>query len=94
MNEIKSNISQIAELRANPGQADPLREALLELEIFTRQESGCTRFLFFQAISEPDAFLLVEEFSSEKALRTHLDASYTKNFFSLGLVADVTVRKL
>lgn len=87
-------IRKLAELRSHPGQSDALRAALVELEALTRTEPGCLRFAFFQAITDPEAFVLLEEFESEDALGQHLAASYTQSFFEAQLVAKVVVRPL
>ncbi|MGV0986281.1 MAG: putative quinol monooxygenase [Limnohabitans sp.] len=87
-------VRKLAELRSHPGQSDPLREALVELETLTRTETGCLYFEFFQALTDPEAFVLLEEFENEAALEEHLSASYTQSFFAAQLVANVVVRQL
>lgn len=87
-------VRKLAQLRSHPDQSDALRTALVELEALTRTETGCLRFEFFQALSDPEAFVLLEEFESEAALEKHLAASYTQSFFAAQLVSKVTVHAL
>ncbi|MBZ6078775.1 putative quinol monooxygenase [Microvirga puerhi] len=80
---------KIVRIRARPGLAEVARNALLDLERDTRAEAGCRSFTFFQALAEPDAFLLVEEFADEQALAIHMDLPHTRAFFSRDLVAEI-----
>ena len=87
-------VRKLADLRPHPAQSNLLRAALVELVALTKTEAGCFRFVFFQAITDPEAFVLLEEFESEAALEKHLTASYTQSFFAASLVAKVVVRPL
>ena len=84
-------IRKLARITGKPRQAIALRDALRELEAATRQESGCEEFTFFQALSDPDAFVLLETFSDQAALDSHMAMPHTQAFFSAGLVAGVEV---
>lgn len=88
----KKSVSKMAELRAHDGQVDALKQALLQLEGLTQQEPGCRRFNFYQSLSVPSRFLLLEEFETDEALQIHMSAGYTQNFFALELVAEAVVR--
>ena len=66
-----------------------MRAALFGLEAATRLEPGCRAFTFYQALSSPERFLLIEDFTSQAALEAHLKAPYTQAFFALGLAADI-----
>ncbi|HZF78814.1 MAG TPA: putative quinol monooxygenase [Rubrivivax sp.] len=84
-------IKKLARITAKPGQASALRDALRELEAATRQEPGCQEFTFFQALSDPEAFVLLETFSGQAALDSHMAMPHTRAFFNAGLVAGVEV---
>lgn len=71
-----------------------MRVALMALETATRDEPGCQEFCFFQALSDDDSFVLLEEFESEAALQLHMQAAYTQHFFSLGLAEGVVVHEI
>ena len=79
--DIAKPIRKLARITAKPGHGDQLRAALLELEAATRQELGCIEFSFFQAISDPDAFVLLEHFADEHAFKLHMTLEHTRSFF-------------
>ncbi len=83
------HIQKIACLTAKSGQAQQLRDALLALEALTRDEPGCKAFTFYQAISNPAAFTLLEWFVDQAAFDLHLAQPYTQAFFARQLVAGV-----
>ena len=85
-------VHKLALITAKPGEAQRLREALQILESKTRSEPGCRGFTFFQALSNPEGFALVEHFESQAALDQHMREPHTQAFFARQLVADVQVR--
>lgn len=85
------NVEKIAYLSARSGKSAELRAALQALETFTRQEPGCVAFTFYQAISNPNAFVLLEHFASEEAFDLHLKLAHTQAFFAMDLVERVEV---
>ena len=95
MNEISrpatTDIAQrkIVHITAKPGSADAMRTALLALEASTRLEEGCSGFTFFQSLSAPAHFLLIEEFASDAALALHMQMPHTQAFFARDLVAGI-----
>lgn len=82
-------VKKLARITGKPQQADVLRAALRTLEAATRQEPGCHEFTFFQALSDPDAFALLEEFADQAALEAHMALPHTQAFFRAQLVAGV-----
>lgn len=84
-------VRKLALITGKPQQAQALREALQTLEAKTREEPGCREFTFFQALSNPDAFALVETFSSQAALDLHMREPHTQAFFATQLAAEVQV---
>ncbi|UGQ47422.1 putative quinol monooxygenase [Massilia endophytica] len=87
-------IRKLAVITAAAGASDALRGALVELEQETRREPGCGEFSFFQALSAPGTFMLIEQFDDAHALAQHLQLPHTKAFFAKGLVASVVVEDL
>ena len=75
-------IRKLARIIGKPGHGDQLRRALIKLEEATRKERGCIEFAFFQAISDPDSFALLEHFVDEPALKLHMTLEHTRTFFS------------
>lgn len=82
-------VRKIARISGKPGQSQHLRLALAKLESATRQEPGCIEFAFFQAISDHDSFVLLEHFSDQSALDSHMKQEHTQAFFSAQLVSSV-----
>lgn len=89
-----SPIRKLARIVGRPQQADALRQALLQLEAATRQEEGCREFGFFQSISDPEAFVLIEAFDDQASLDGHLAQPHTRAFFRRQLVAAIEVTPL
>ncbi|WP_225584672.1 putative quinol monooxygenase [Acidovorax sp. ACV01] len=87
-------IRKLARITGKPQHAVALREALQTLETHTRTEVGCLEFTFFQALSNPDAFVLIETFSSQEALDLHMRLPHTQAFFKAQLVIGVDVESL
>ena len=69
-------------------------DALRALEALTRQEPGCVAFSFYQALSDPEAFVLLEHFATQEAFEQHLQQGYTLAFFQRELVIRSQVRLL
>lgn len=82
-------IRKLARIAGKPGNGDRLRRALADLESATRSEPGCREFTFYQAISDPDAFVLLEHFVDQAALDRHMTLEHTRAFFSAQLVSGV-----
>ncbi|HYD99020.1 MAG TPA: putative quinol monooxygenase [Alphaproteobacteria bacterium] len=82
-------VRKIVRIAAKPGLADAMRAALRELELATKAEPGCREFRFFQALTEPDAFLLIEDFTSAEALEGHMRQPHTRAFFARNLAASI-----
>jgi quinol monooxygenase YgiN len=87
-------IKKIARITAKSGKAETLADALIEVELPTRQEKGCLEFTFYRALSKPDSFLLFEAFESQAALDLHMSLPHTKRFFAAQLVAEVSITAL
>jgi quinol monooxygenase YgiN len=82
-------IRKVARISSKPGQEGALKEALQILEAETRNEPGCIEFAFFQAISDPTSFVLLEQFADQIALDTHMQLPHTQTFFKAQVVAAV-----
>jgi quinol monooxygenase YgiN len=85
-----SNIRKVVLIEAREGMAEILRAELIQLETATLREEGCNAFRFFQALTEPHSFLLVEDFRDAAALERHLGLPHTRAFFAKGLVAAIS----
>ncbi len=82
-------VHKLARITSKPGQAVALREALKILEVETRKEAGCVEFTFYQALTAETSFILLEHFTDEQALKTHMQFPHTQTFFQAGLTENV-----
>lgn len=82
-------ICKLVRIKAQPGLADRLHQALMVLETATRSEVGCVEFAFFRALSDQESFVLLEHFVDEAALAFHMAQPHTREFFAAQLVASV-----
>jgi len=70
----------IATLIAKPGQQDALEQHLRALVEPTRAEAGCGQYDLHQDLSNPLAFYMIEQWSSDEALQAHDDSAHIQNF--------------
>lgn len=84
-----THVRKIVHIQAKPGLAADTRTALIELQHATRAEPGCREFIFFQALGDENAFLLIEDFVSAEALNQHMQLPHTQTFFARDLVAGI-----
>ena len=82
-------VKKVARISAHSGRESALKDALRILETATREESGCVEFTFFQAISDPASFILLEQFTNSDAFDAHMQMPHTQAFFKTQLVAAV-----
>jgi quinol monooxygenase YgiN len=85
LTDSNSPVIKVARISAKPGNAQKLREALIDLENHTHTEPGCVVFSFFQALSDENQFILLEHFTNSAALQDHLQQAYTRSFFAAQL---------
>jgi L-ascorbate metabolism protein UlaG (beta-lactamase superfamily)/quinol monooxygenase YgiN len=70
----------IAILEANPGQADDLRELIIQLTRQVRLEPGCVSFTPYEADRIAGRFYLYEQFADANAFEEHLELDHVKKF--------------
>ncbi|KAF1030712.1 MAG: putative monooxygenase [Pseudomonas sp.] len=70
----------IATLIAKPGQQDTLEALLRALLEPTRQEAGCEQYELNQDLQRPEAFYMIERWSSDAALAAHDQSAHIQNF--------------
>lgn len=84
-----TNVRRIVRIQSKPGLAAATRAALIELQRATKVEAGCHEFIFFQALDDESAFLLIEDFASAEALDRHMQLPHTQTFFAKDMVAGI-----
>ena len=73
-------VKLIARIHAQPGQADLVASALLELAGPSRAESGCLLYDVCRSQADPNELLVLEEWESREALDTHMATPSFKAF--------------
>lgn len=84
-----TNVRRIVRIQSKPGLAAATRAALIELQRATHAEPGCREFIFFQALDDDSAFLLIEDFANTEALDHHMQLPHTQAFFAKEVVAGI-----
>ena len=69
-------IRVVARLIAKPDQIEAVKAVTLSVLEPTRQEPGCLRYELHQNLQDPTDFTFIEEWESEAALETHLQAPH------------------
>jgi len=74
----KDGVILTAMVKANPGQEDAVREALVALVEPTRKEAGCICYNLHQSKSDKAQFMFYEQWISKEALDAHMQMPYIK----------------
>lgn len=89
-----ANLTIIARIEAQPGQAEAVKQAALKLIEPTRAEAGCIEYRLQQDNENPDLFLMVEVWESRELWQDHMAMPHLKAFVEetkdtlLGLVVN------
>ena len=70
----------IATLIAKAGQQDALEQHLRALLEPTRAEAGCSQYDLHQDLANPQAFYMIEQWSSDEALQAHDASAHIQHF--------------
>jgi quinol monooxygenase YgiN len=73
-------VKLIARLHCQPGQADDVAAALLELVGPSRAEAGCMMYDACRSKSDPNEVLVLEEWASQEALDEHMTTPHFRAF--------------
>src|SRR5512140_881693 len=76
---IPNYVTVIAEMRANEGREDELKNHLLVLIERTRREEGCVQYDLHVG-EDPRSFLFVENWTTVEALDRHANSAHMKVF--------------
>ncbi len=91
---MRLEINNVVFLAAINNDNQLIRQALIELAENTRQEPGCIHFNFYQYQENVKKFILFEQFRDQVAMEQHLDADYSKLFFSKNLLTVESIHAL
>jgi quinol monooxygenase YgiN len=70
---------------ARTDQIDALKKVLLQLAAASRREDGCLDYEVLQGTADPCDFTLVESWTTETALDTHLTTAHVQEAFAKGI---------
>ena len=69
-----------ARLHARAGNADAVRQAILDVQGPTSNEPGCLEYHAFQSVRDPDEFYIHSRWQDAAAFDAHVALSHTKRF--------------
>ena len=73
---MNSYLTVVAELTAQSGKENDLRDALIGLIEPTRNEEGCVEYVLHESTDQPGRFVFYENWKSREALDLHLGTPY------------------
>lgn len=76
-------LTVVAEMSAQPGKEDALRQALLACIEPTRKEDGCVQYDLHESTVQPGHFVFYEHWTSAEALASHLATPHLTQLKSL-----------
>ncbi|WP_321477095.1 putative quinol monooxygenase [uncultured Paludibaculum sp.] len=76
-------LTLVAELIAQPGKEDQVRQELLSLIEPTRAEPGNVDYFLHESVEKPGHFLFYENWISEQALAEHAQTPYLQRLGTL-----------
>src|SRR5690554_3771318 len=84
----------VAKFRGKPGTGDLIASALEELVPLVRdREPGCLRYLVHRSTTDPEVFLLYEQYADEAALDAHRRAPHFKEIIEERVVPLLSERE-
>ena len=75
-----NQVTVIVRIRAKPETRAEVKQALLSLLSPTRSEEGCLNYDMHQAPDDDSLFLFHENWTSEEALKKHLQAAHVRKW--------------
>ena len=74
------NITNVAFIRAKPGQGTALGGLLAELAPISREEAGCIDFELHSSVDNPDLWFVYENWKSREDLDQHFKTPHLLHF--------------
>jgi quinol monooxygenase YgiN len=70
----------LADVEIDPGNLEPMRQAMRAMEEASRAEPGCREYVFSQELSRPEKLRVCEIWDSMDALETHFGLPHMARF--------------
>jgi quinol monooxygenase YgiN len=80
MGEEQPGVIVIGRVTCRPDQRDQLLALMTEMQERSREEEGCIRYGFFEAVGGENEFVAVEEWASREALDRHFAQPHLQDF--------------
>ncbi|OMH30307.1 putative quinol monooxygenase [Motiliproteus sp. MSK22-1] len=93
---IKTNLTIVARIEAEKGNADLVKAELLKLIEPTRKEPGCLQYDLHQDNENPEVFVFFENWKSRELWQDHMNTAHLKAYLAAteGSVASFTVNEM
>ena len=91
-----SNLTIVANIKANEDQIDLVKTELRKLIDITRAEEGCINYDLHQDNENPSHFLFYENWASHDLWQAHMDNQHLKDFLlaTEGALAELTINEM
>ena len=76
------SLTVVARMKAKPGKAIPLRQALEAIVAPSRKDAGCLNYDLHQSKEDPAQFLFHENWTSKTHLDAHLKQPHLQAFLA------------
>jgi len=91
-----TQLTIVANIKANPDKIDLVKAELLKLIETTRNENGCINYDLHQDNENPAHFMFYENWESRDLWQTHMNAPHLAAYMKAteGAVADFTLNEM
>lgn len=91
-----AKITIVANIHANPDQAELVKSELEKLIPTTRAENGCVQYDLHQDNSDPAHFLFFEVWESRELWQVHMEAPHLAEYLKAteGAVANFAIQEM
>jgi quinol monooxygenase YgiN len=93
---MKTALTIVAKITANPDQIERVKTALIKLIEPTRQETGCIQYDLHQDNENPAIFLFYENWESRELWLAHMENAHLKAYMAAteGAVASFELNEM
>ncbi|WP_421983645.1 putative quinol monooxygenase [Roseibium sp.] len=91
-----TQLTIVANIKANPDKIDLVKTELLKLIEITRSENGCINYDLHQDNENPAHFMFYENWESRELWQIHMNAPHLAAYMAAteGAVADFTLNEM
>lgn len=91
-----TNLTIVANIKANPDNIDLVKTELLKLIEITRTEAGCINYDLHQDNENPAHFMFYENWQTRELWQAHMDNQHLADYMAAteGAVAEFTLNEM